>query len=177
MVHTALMPQLAITERPSGVSIRRDLRPGDLGEVSALHGTVYAAEHGLDRRFEAGVARTLAEAVARGWPDRGGFWAVEHRGRFAGSLALTEEDDGAGKVRWFLLAPELRGAGLGRGMLEELLAEADRAGLHPLRLETFSALEAAGHLYRSAGFEVVDSSRFSGWGRPIVLQHYERSLA
>jgi GNAT superfamily N-acetyltransferase len=170
------MAQLAITELPSGVSIRRDLRPGDLGEIAALHGTVYAAEHGMDRRFEAGVARTLAEAVAAGWPDRGALWVVEHRGRLAGSLALTEEQDGAGKVRWFLLTPELRGGGLGRGMLEELLSDADRLGLEPLRLETFSALEAAAHLYRSVGFEVTDSSRFSGWGRPIILQHYERRV-
>jgi ribosomal protein S18 acetylase RimI-like enzyme len=156
------------------VIVRGDLRPGDLGAISTLHGNTYAAEHGLDARFEAGVARGLADAVDRGWPERGRLWAVERHGRLAGSLALTEEGDGEGKVRWFLLERELRGRGLGRTMLEQLLAEAEASGLTRLRLETFSALRAAGRLYRSLGFEVRDSRRFSGWGRPIVLQHYER---
>lgn len=156
------------------VTIRGDLRAGDLGAIATLHGTVYAAEHGLDARFEAGVARGLADAVERGWPGRGRLWAVERDGELAGSLALTHEGDGVGKVRWFLLVEELRGRGLGRALVEELIGEAEEAGLTGLRLETFSALRAAGHLYRSLGFELTDSQRFSGWGRPIVLQHYER---
>jgi GNAT superfamily N-acetyltransferase len=168
MQPTTLLPQ------NQGVTIRGDLRAGDLGGIAALHGTVYAAEHGLDARFEAGVARGFAEAVQRGWPERGRLWAVERDGELTGSLALTHEDDGVGKVRWFLLAEELRGRGLGRTLLEELVSEADDAGLAVLKLETFSALRAAGHLYRSVGFELLDSQRFSGWGRPIVLQHYER---
>jgi GNAT superfamily N-acetyltransferase len=168
------MQQLTSIAGDTGLSIRGDLRPGDLGSISSLHGTIYAAEHGLDPRFEAGVARGLADAITRGWPDRGRLWAVERRGALVGSLALTHEGGGEGKVRWFVLERELRGRGHGRALIEELIAEADGSGLAVLRLETFSALRAAGHLYRSVGFEEVDSRRFSDWGRPIVLQHYER---
>jgi peptidyl-dipeptidase Dcp len=168
------MQTLATAIESGEVSVRGDLRPGDLGAIATLHGTCYAAEHGLDRAFEAGVARGLVEAVARGWPERGRLWAVERRGRLAGSLGLTEEGAGEGKVRWFLLERDLRGQGLGRALIEELLEEAEARGIRLLRLETFSALETAGRLYRSVGFELVDSRRFSDWGRPIVLQHYER---
>ena len=168
------MQKLAATRKGGEVSVRGDLRPGDLGAIATLHGTCYAAEHGLDRAFEAGVARGLVEAVARGWPERGRLWAVERGRRLAGSLGLTEEGPGEGKVRWFLLGRDLRGQGLGRALIEELLEEADAREMSLLRLETFSALETAGHLYRSVGFELVDSRRFSDWGRPIVLQHYER---
>jgi GNAT superfamily N-acetyltransferase len=169
-----VMQATALIPRADDLTIRGDLRAGDLGAIATLHGTVYAAEHGLDARFEAGVARSLADAVERGWPDRGRLWAIEHNGELGGSLALTDEGEGEGKVRWFVLVEELRGRGLGRALLEELIAEADEAGLNVLRLETFSALRAAGRLYRSLGFELIDSQRFSGWGRPIVLQHYER---
>ena len=49
-------------------TIRRELRPGDLGAVIAHHGTVYSREHGLDSTFEAHVAASVAAAGARGWP-------------------------------------------------------------------------------------------------------------
>jgi GNAT superfamily N-acetyltransferase len=174
MGDTHAMQATAMIPRAGDLTIRDDLRAGDLGAIATLHGTIYAAEHGLDARFEAGVARGLADAVERGWPVRGRLWAVERNGELAGSLGLTDEGDGVGKVRWFLLVDELRGGGLGRALLEELIGEAEEAGLATLRLETFSALRAAAHLYRSLGFELTDSQRFSGWGRPIVLQHYER---
>ena len=171
------MEPTTLVDSKRDVTIRGDLRPGDLGAIATLHGTIYAAEHGLDARFEGGVARGLAEAVERGWPERGRLWAVERSGELVGSLGLTDEGDAVGKVRWFVLERELRGQGLGRALLEELIGEAEDAGLAVLRLETFSALRAAGHLYRSVGFELLDSRRFSDWGRPIVLQHYERAAS
>jgi ribosomal protein S18 acetylase RimI-like enzyme len=156
------------------VSLRSDLRAGDIGSISRLHGTLYAAEHGLDERFEAGVAGGLATAVEGGWPDRGAVRIAERDGRFAGSVGLTIETAGSGRLRWVLLEPGLRGDGLGRRMVSEIVSEADEMGLELVDLLTFSDLRAAGRLYRSLGFEVVETRRFSGWGRPILMQRYER---
>ena len=158
----------------ASVSVRTDLRAGDIGAISRLHGTVYAAEHGLDERFEAGVAGGLAHAVENGWPARGAIRVAELDGRVAGSTALTVESSSQGRLRWVLLDPALRGRGLGRRMVEEVIAEADALGLDVLDLITFSDLQTAGQIYRSLGFEVVETKRFSGWGRPIRMQRYER---
>jgi hypothetical protein len=49
------------TKLPAGVTIRTTLRPGDIGYVTYLHGTLYAAEYGWDHTFEAYVAGPLAE--------------------------------------------------------------------------------------------------------------------
>jgi ribosomal protein S18 acetylase RimI-like enzyme len=156
------------------VTVRSDLRAGDIGAITRLHGTLYAAEYGMDARFEAGVAEGLAKAVQAGWPQRGALRIAERDGRLAGSVALTVEEAGRGRLRWVLLEPAVRGMGLGRRMVSEAVAEADAAGLELVDLQTFTELRAAGHIYRSLGFEVVETRRFSGWGRPILMQRYER---
>jgi GNAT superfamily N-acetyltransferase len=165
---------MASQSRSRSVTVRRELEPGDLEGLTRLHGAIYPREHRLGGSFVADVERDLASAIDRGWPQRGAVWIVEHGGEIAGSLALTEEDDGPAKIRWFLLAPSLRGQGLGRRLLTELVAEADEAGHEAICLVTFSDLQTAGHLYRSLGFEITESHRDDRWGRPLLLQRYER---
>jgi hypothetical protein len=54
-----------IAQQPTvpGVRIRTELRCGDLGRIISLHGMVYAPEESYGLRFEAYVARTVAEYV------------------------------------------------------------------------------------------------------------------
>jgi ribosomal protein S18 acetylase RimI-like enzyme len=65
---------------------------------------------------------------------------------------------------------------VGRRLLHTLLETAAKAGYERLELETFSALEAAAHLYIDAGFRCVESQRTERWGRTIVLQRYELAM-
>jgi ribosomal protein S18 acetylase RimI-like enzyme len=162
----------------SAPTVRRDLRPGDLGAIVAHHGKVYCPEYGVDSTFEANVGASVAAAGARGFPGPGeGIWIVERDGRHAGSVALTDEGDGQGWVRWVVLDPELRGHGLGRRLIGELVAEAESAGYDTLHLETFSDLRAAAHIYRSHGFEVTSEQTGPRWGRAeLTYQHYELSF-
>jgi RimJ/RimL family protein N-acetyltransferase len=161
------------------VEIRRELRPGDLDAIVALHARLYPIEQGVDRQFVAHVAARVAEAVAEGFPrERDGVWIVELEGEVAGSIVLTEEGGGTGYVRWYLLDPSLRGRGLGRRLVAELVEHARRLGYGRLRLETFSDLRAAAAIYREAGFRVVAEETGPRWGRPeITYQHYELELS
>jgi hypothetical protein len=62
--------------------------------------------------------------------------------------------------------------------LGELLAEVEAQGYSLVRLETFSELRAAAHLYRDHGFEIVRSEAGPRWGRDeITYQRYELELA
>jgi GNAT superfamily N-acetyltransferase len=80
-------------------------------------------------------------------------------------------------VRWVLLEPSLRGMGLARRILGDLLAEVEEHGYSLVRLETFSDLRAAAHLYRAHGFEVVSTETGPRWGRAeISYQRYELEL-
>jgi GNAT superfamily N-acetyltransferase len=55
----------------------------------------------------------------------------------------------------FVLRPEYRDAGVGRRLLEALLARARDAGYERIELDTFSELRAAARLYGDAGFRCV----------------------
>jgi GNAT superfamily N-acetyltransferase len=160
-------------------AIRRVLRPGDLGEIIAHHGRLYGAEYGVDPTFESHVAASVAAAGKRGFPRQGeGIWIVERDGAHLGSIALTDEGDGSATVRWFVLDASLRGRGLGRGLVSEVLALADAAGYERVGLETFSELTAAAHIYRSNGFELQWEQTGPRWGREqITYQRYELVLA
>jgi N-acetylglutamate synthase-like GNAT family acetyltransferase len=160
------------------LNIRRELRAGDLERIVSMHARIYGRENGVDQRFVEKVAGAVELAARRGFPGRRErIWIVERDGVFSGSLALTDEGAGLAMVRWFVLEPSLRGNGLGRRLLGELLAEAEAAGYSRVCLETFSELRAAAHLYRAHGFEVVGADTAPRWGRDeITYQRYELEL-
>jgi ribosomal protein S18 acetylase RimI-like enzyme len=161
----------------SDITVRRHLRDGDADAIAELHRRVYGSEYGLNEQFVDGVRRGLAAAVASGWPQRGGaVWLVDGEEGLRGALGLTDEGDGAGRVRWLVLDPALRGRGLARSLVAELLDEARAAGLHTLTLETYSDLTAAARIYRDAGFRVEWERVHDDWGPTITFQGYRLDL-
>lgn len=158
------------------VAVRRELREGDGDALARFHTERYAAEFGLDERFAQSVRSSIEERRQAGWMrDSGAVWLIDGD-PLGGSLALTDQGDGVGQVRWFLLAPELRGRGLGRSLIAELVAEAETAGFGRLELVTFSALTTAARIYRDAGFQLRSADETDMWGPPIVIQRYELAL-
>jgi ribosomal protein S18 acetylase RimI-like enzyme len=158
--------------------IRRRVRPGDPEGIVAMHGRIYPREYAVDAEFEAHVAASVTRAVKRGWPGaREGIWIVELGGEMAGSLALTDDGNDEAALRWFVLERRLRGRGLGRRLVEELIARAEAEGYARIGLETFSELETAARIYRDAGFELVWEETGPRWGRTeLAYQRYELSL-
>ncbi len=158
-----------------GGCIRNNLRPGDLGSLIHLHGTLYAAECGWDHTFEAYVAGPLAEFALAPRPyDR--IWIVEHQGQVAGSIAIVELKKRLGQLRWFLLHPSLRGQGLGRLLFEEALSFSRKAGYARIELWTARNLTTAAHLYQSAGFELTREITHRLWGQTVTEQRYDLRL-
>jgi len=159
------------------VVIRRTLGRGDAEAIGDLHERVYATEYGMNGNFVRSVRDSVSAAQARGWPEAGGgVWLIDSDRGLAGSLGLTDEGGGVGRVRWFVLEPQLRARGVGRNLLRELIDDARRLGRTRLELETFSALRAAAHLYREVGFELVCSRERSDWGPTVLYQRYELEL-
>ena len=149
----------------------------DVNSVVRLHREVYEGEYGLDPSFAVDVATQMAELRRRGWPGPGeGLWLAELEDQIVGSITLYELGGGRGRLGDLVLAPETRGMGAGRRLVEQVLEAARAAPYERLELETFGDLTAAGSLYRSVGFEKVSSEHTVRWGREMDWQRYELEL-
>jgi GNAT superfamily N-acetyltransferase len=157
------------------ITLRTDLHPGDLGWIVYLHGVVYAAEHGFDPTFEAYVAGPLADCVRAG-SGRDRIWIAEQKGRIVGCIAIVAASEQTAQLRWFLVEPGARGTGLGKKLLHEAIAFSRECGYESIILWTVSALTAAAHLYRSAGFVKVEENPTRPWGVDVTEEKYELAL-
>src|SRR5436305_10080826 len=165
------------TAEPDQIEMDRSLRQGDAAAIAELHRRLYVPEYGMNDEFVRRVAEGVEAAVAGGWPERAGaVWLARQDGVVRGSLGLTDQGYALGRLRWFALEAPLRGRGLGRQLVNELLVVAREAGMRRLELETFSALGTAARIYRSVGFSLTSERERTDWGVPIVYQHYSLDL-
>ncbi|HEX5050910.1 MAG TPA: GNAT family N-acetyltransferase [Planctomycetota bacterium] len=86
---------------------------------------------------------------------RGRFLVVHRDGVPVGCGAVRLLDAGTAELKRMYIAPELRGLGLGRRLVEALEAEARALGARRLVLETGVRQHAALALYRAAGFAPI----------------------
>ncbi|MEU5853243.1 GNAT family N-acetyltransferase [Saccharopolyspora shandongensis] len=165
------------------ISIRIGPRPGDLGTVLAMHGELYAREHDFDERFEAHVAHGLAafaaalgEARDEPGAEPGWLWVAECGSDVVGTVALTDEGGGVAQLRWFLVDPAARGAGVGRKLLHAVLDHARGRGFERVKLWTVDSLESAARLYREAGFRCTERNPVRQWGQRLDELRYDLEL-
>ncbi|MDI3340257.1 MAG: GNAT family N-acetyltransferase [Sphaerobacter sp.] len=164
--------------REREVSLRCELRPGDLGRVTELHGVLYAAEYGFDHTFESYVAESLGEFGRLARPGRDRLWLAERDGRLVGSIGIVGREGGAAQLRWFLVHPDARGRGLGRRLLGESLAFCRAAGYRSVYLWTVNLLTDAARLYTAAGFRLTEETPARPtWGVMLAEQRYDLTLA
>lgn len=160
---------------PASFIIRNDLKPGDIGYLSYLHGVLYANEHGWDHTFEAYVAGPLAE-FAKSHSNRERIWIVEKDGTVAGSIAIIAASTEQAQLRWFLLHPDLRGKGIGRMLMEYAISFSKATGYSMIFLWTTINLTAAASLYESFGFRITEETTHQAWGSTVTEQRYELNL-
>jgi N-acetylglutamate synthase-like GNAT family acetyltransferase len=159
----------------SVMSLRTELRPGDLGAIVAMHGIFYAREHGFDPTFEAYVAGPLAEFVRTRSP-RERLWIAERDQRIVGSVAIVAASPEVAQLRWLLVDPAARGGGLGRRLLAEAIVFSREQGYRSIVLWTVQALTAAARLYREAGFQKVEEKPGRLWGVDVLEEKYQMPL-
>lgn len=161
---------------PDAVQIRTGLQPGDLGAIIRLHGRLYAQEFGFDTRFEAYVAKPLAEFAVT--PEqRQRIWLAENDSGLKACIAIVAQDNDTAQLRWYLVHPVMRGQGLGKRLLDLALVFCRECDYRFVVLWTVSTLEAAAHLYSAVGFRKVETKNSHAWGQDVVEEKYVLDLA
>ena len=160
---------------PGDVTLRTELKPGDIGSIVRMHGVIYAREYGFDHTFEAYVAGPLGDCVrAASLRDR--IWIAERAGQIVGCIAIVAASEQTAQLRWFLVDPGARGLGVGKKLIQEAAAFCKVMGYESMILWTVSALTAAAHLYQSAGFKKVAEKPGRRWGVDVIEEKYELIL-
>jgi peptidyl-dipeptidase Dcp len=157
------------------VSIRTELRPGDLGRVIQMHGEVYSREYGYGIPFEAYVAKGLCEFHEKYNPQRDRAWVCEHDGRMIGFLLLMDRGASA-QLRYFVIEPEYRGIGLGSKLLGLYIDFMRRCGYTGSYLWTTHELTVAARLYKRLGFRLTEEKESTAFGKPVTEQRYDLKL-
>ncbi len=161
----------------SPITIRTDLRPGDIGALTQLHGLLYSSEFGFDYTFEAYVAASLAEFGLHNRPERERIWLVEQNDELMGSIGIVDAGDRLAQLRWVVLDAAVRGNGIGHNLLEQAINFARETGYRTIYLWTVHTLTAAAALYRSHGFVLTEEKPVADlWSQRLVEQRYDLDL-
>jgi putative acetyltransferase len=130
------------------------IREATVADGDAIRAIVKAtlAEFGFPVE-SSGIDADLAN-VPQSYQSLGGVFRVieDESGTIVGCGGLFPVDEKAVELRKMYFRPEIRGRGLGRRLLDDLVGEARQRKFDRIELETASNLEKAIALYQRAGF-------------------------
>ena len=157
------------------ILIRSNIQCGDIGSVIFLHGKYAAIENGYDFTFEAYVAEPLSQFVLN-QNEREKIWLVEYNDQVSGSIAICQNTNSVAQLRWFILAPQLRGKKIGSKLLSAAISFAKKSGYSTVQLWTESNLGLALGIYENLGFKLTSSKTVELWGSERQEQNYTLEL-
>jgi GNAT superfamily N-acetyltransferase len=90
--------------------------------------------------------------------------------RLAGIACLKDLTPGIGEIKRMYVRPEFRQRGLGRLLIDQLLAEALQIGYDRIRLDSTRFMQEAHTLYRTTGFHEIEA--YEGSEIPQEFQNH-----
>jgi GNAT superfamily N-acetyltransferase len=152
--------------------------PGAIGRIAELHAKYYHEHWGFDLFFESKVATELSEFLCRFDEGRDGFWVASHGDKIVGSIAIDgiNSDSKGAHLRWFIVAAENQGRGIGNILMREAIEFCRRTKANRVYLWTFAGLDAARHLYEKFGFKLSEQHEGNQWGKKVTEQMFELIL-
>ena len=115
----------------------------------------YAASLGFGPCFQS-FEQELAGLPGDYAPPQGRLLLARSGGDLAGCVALHPLEPGVGEMKRLYVRPALRGRGIGKALLNTVLAEARAIGYRRVRLDTIEPLmQDAVRMYRAYGFREI----------------------
>ncbi|MEL6972617.1 MAG: GNAT family N-acetyltransferase [Bacteroidota bacterium] len=130
----------------------------------------YAADLGFDLSFQ-NFDQELATIGQQYGPPSGTL-----------SIVLGEDDSPLGcagikkfegticELKRMYLRPEARGQGVGKKLLQELIAAAKELGYIKMRLDTLPSMSSAIGLYKSFGFYEIEAYRYNPFAEAVFFE-------
>jgi ribosomal protein S18 acetylase RimI-like enzyme len=127
----------------------------DLADTIALF-TAYANSLGVDLAYQ-GFAAEMAAMPGKYVPPGGALLLARRSdGEAIGCVGLRAIDPtGCSEMKRLYVSPQARGLGLGKALVEAVVAEAQRIGYREIRLDTLPTMDEAIGLYGKLGFETI----------------------
>jgi ribosomal protein S18 acetylase RimI-like enzyme len=161
----------------SEISIRTEMRPGDLGYVVHRHGKLYGEEYDFGIAFETYVGAGLHEFYTNYDPERDRVWICEHAEKIVGFLLLMHRENNTAQLRYFYLEPAYRGVGLGKKLMQLYMEFLVSRGYQSSYLLTTHELHTAAALYMRHGFMLTEEKESAAFGRTLKEQRYDLVLS
>jgi peptidyl-dipeptidase Dcp len=155
------------------ITIRTELKPGDLGYVIHRHGKLYGDEYDYGVSFETYVALGIFEFYKAYNPERDRVWICEHNEGIIGFLLLMHRENNAAQLRYFYIEPEYRGIGLGKKLMSLYMDFLLKCGYASSYLWTTHELVSAASLYLRHGFKLSEEKESTSFGKPLKEQRYD----
>lgn len=152
--------------------------PGAIGKITELHAVYYHRHWNFGLFFESTVSSGICEFLNRFDPSRDGLWIAVKDGNIIGSIAIDgiHADHDSAKLRWFIVAPQYHGAGVGKMLIHTALEFCKSRKYRRVHLSTFAGLDAARNLYEKNGFTLCKESEGDQWGVVVKEQIFELLL-
>lgn len=157
------------------ITIRTDIRPGDIGYITYMHGWTYQEEYGYSTAFEGYVAESFNKFLINYNPENDRLWCAEHNENIIGCIGIVGCGESA-QLRWFLIAPHYRNIGLGKKLLQESLDFVKAKNYKRVYLDTTNDLDKAISMYKKIGFVKKLEKPNNSWREGLTELEFEMEL-
>lgn len=141
-----------------GLAIIQAESPAQIAQARELF-VEYGKSLGFDLCFQS-FDQELAGLPGDYAPPDGRLMLAEYESQSAGCVALHRIDGSVSEMKRLYLRPQFRGKGIGRALVEQVIAAAREAGYSSIRLDTVEpVMKNAVALYRLLGFQEIAAYR------------------
>ena len=157
----------------------REYSPTDRKWVTDANVRHYVTEEDFDANFATAVSSALSMLAAQYENETSRFLIVETSDSHepVGCVFFSAEDVGIGRLRLFYLDQAYRGRGIGRRMIEEVIAHARARDFDTIRVSTFDRHVSACRLYRAFGFQEQIRDSTVAFGQRMRQIDFEKVLS
>jgi GNAT superfamily N-acetyltransferase len=112
-------------------------------------------EYGIRFDIESWLEQDMLE-LDKFLPPHGRLLLAEYEGQVAGLACMQRIRGDIGEIKRMYVRPAYRRKGIGRALVQHLIAEAREIGYPRVRLDSVRFMKAAHSLYRSVGFQEIE---------------------